>query len=515
MKFLQTIGIKNNVRNVVGYIVVFAILFVHTGIAHAASLTNFSISSSNYAAGATATYTFNYTIATANPNMVLYAYFPTGFNLGAIGSPMDTSKVSVTINGTPATINGGSSWGVGGSFVVRLNDSTLATTGANIVVTAQGIVNPSTPGNYSNWAFIQTADGGGNGIDTLASLPTVTITAGDTTPPTVPGTPSVNSNNATNSFTPTWSWAGSTDSGSGMAVYQLKWSQNSDCSGGSNTSTGSTSYSIPAGGSQFSTGTWYFCVAAQDIAGNLSAFSTGSVLVDTVAPVLTTIQSIPSYVTADKAVYHFSTSKACSALAQAPSSTFGSVATHIGSLSTPGGDVSAYLSGIQSSGTYSVSFSCMDTAGNISNTLTMGPFTVFTPHTGGAVSMIPTAIGKKDFTIVINKGKNITTSPNISIDFNADPETVNGYSISLDKTFAQGVITPFTSETKSATFTLPDTAGTYPIYVEFFSKTGNKSEVLTGNVTYQKGTTIKKASTKKIVHKKVVIKKKNIRQLAE
>lgn len=54
-------------------------LFVFVHVASAGTLTNFSYSSTNYGIGATADYTFNYTLETADPNMIFYASWPAGF----------------------------------------------------------------------------------------------------------------------------------------------------------------------------------------------------------------------------------------------------------------------------------------------------------------------------------------------------------------------------------------------------------------------------------------------------
>lgn len=146
--------------------------------AQAGTLSAASVTADTYAAGASATYTFTYTIATGSPNMIIYALFPTGFSAAALGSPLDTSKVTVTVNGVQKSINASGSWGLTSSFVVRLTTAADAGAGAVIVVTANGIVNPSTPGNYNGWTWIRTADSGGNEIDGWpGALPTITITA--------------------------------------------------------------------------------------------------------------------------------------------------------------------------------------------------------------------------------------------------------------------------------------------------------------------------------------------------
>ncbi len=94
----------------------------------------------------------------------------------------------------------------------------------------------------------------------------------DTTPPTVPGAPTTTS--PTTDTAPTWTWAASTDSGSGLATtpYTVEWSQDSTFSSGVSSSTSSTTLftQTPA----LSVGIWYFRVKAADVAGNYSAYST-------------------------------------------------------------------------------------------------------------------------------------------------------------------------------------------------------------------------------------------------
>lgn len=104
----------------------------------------------------------------------------------------------------------------------------------------------------------------------------------DTVAPSTPGLPSTTS--PTNDNTPLLSWAGSTDSGSGVSSYNVQWSTVSNYASYSLISTGntSTSYAIPT---SLSDGTWYFRVQANDAASNSSSF-TGSktVVIDTAAP---------------------------------------------------------------------------------------------------------------------------------------------------------------------------------------------------------------------------------------
>lgn len=148
-------------------------LFVFAHTAFAGTLTNFSYSADTYEAGATANYTFNYTLETANPSIIIYTAWQNGFDL--LGS-----SVSVLVNGIPAPIavnDGYWNGGGGGAAYVRLLDTTVPA-GANISVTFSNVVNPSTPGTYS-FGWVKTADGGGNTVDSPESIDLISITVPD------------------------------------------------------------------------------------------------------------------------------------------------------------------------------------------------------------------------------------------------------------------------------------------------------------------------------------------------
>jgi hypothetical protein len=198
------------------------------------------------------------------------------------------------------------------------------------------------------------------------------FTTGDFTPPTVPGTPVPNASHI-NTLTPAWTWADSTETGSGLERYLLKWSQNSDCDGGFTTTTGPAGYyTIPGG--ILTEGTWYFCVAARDNAQNDSAYSpAGMVIIDTTPPVLTTVTAITSPVVTSSATYYFSST-------ESGTYTMDSCGANAQQAVAPGASV--LLTNLESGKTYSCGFQVTDVAGNVSNTLNIGPFTV---HMGSVV----------------------------------------------------------------------------------------------------------------------------------
>ena len=197
------------------------------------------------------------------------------------------------------------------------------------------------------------------------------FTTGDFTPPTPPGTPVPNASHI-NNLTPTWTWDASVETGSGLERYLLKWAQNPDCEDYTTTTGLGGTYTIPGG--LLTEGTWYFCVAARDNAQNDSGYSApGMVIIDTTPPVLATVTSISAPVTTTSATYYFSSTEPgtysiqfCGANSQ----------TAI----VPGTSVS--LTNLESGQTYGCGFYVTDVAGNVSNTLSIGPFT---PSFGGVI----------------------------------------------------------------------------------------------------------------------------------
>lgn len=131
----------------------------------------------------------------------------------------------------------------------------------------------------------------------VSDTTTWSFTTSDITPPTVPGIPSTTT--PINTVTPVWSWAASIDTASGLQTYLLKWSQSSDCNGGSSATTNLLEYTIPGGVTQMSEGTWYLCVAARDIAQNVSSYATSSVVIDLTPPTLSAPTAYPLTGSAD------------------------------------------------------------------------------------------------------------------------------------------------------------------------------------------------------------------------
>ncbi len=130
-------------------------------------------------------------------------------------------------------------------------------------------------------------------------------------------------------------------------------------------------------------------------------------------------------------------------------------------------------------GTYTITYTATDAANNT------GSATRSVRVIGGgaaSVVVVPTANGSSvplDFSIV--SGPKVT-SPLLALTLNANPSTVHGYAVSLDPAFKDASIIPLTP--KDATFALPDKAGTYTLYLKYYSTTGQSSDVVSQTVTY-------------------------------
>lgn len=109
----------------------------------------------------------------------------------------------------------------------------------------------------------------------------------------------------------------------------------------------------------------------------------------------------------------------------------------------------------------------------------------------GFVPVAPTAIAPSGFpggaplSFTVNLDKHITTNRTITALLNANSQTVRGYVISLDPTFAHDGIFPYTADTHSASFTLPNIPGTYTVYFKYYSTTGVYSPLFSQTITYQ------------------------------
>ncbi|MFN7133516.1 MAG: hypothetical protein ACK4N5_15675, partial [Myxococcales bacterium] len=188
-------------------------------------------------------------------------------------SPNPSAGGSVTVSWTASTDAGGSGL-AGYELQVSTNDggswANLAAPTTNSHVYA--------PGQGRYLYRVRAVDGAGNFSAYSASSAALVV---DTTPPTVPGTPSVSPNPSAGGNV-TVSWNASTDAGgAGLASYELQVSTNDGASWAtlSSRTTASHLYA-PA------QGRYTYRVRARDAAGNLSGFSGNSfaLVVDTTAP---------------------------------------------------------------------------------------------------------------------------------------------------------------------------------------------------------------------------------------
>ncbi len=122
--------------------------------------------------------------------------------------------------------------------------------------------------------------------------------------------------------------------------------------------------------------------AFRDAAGNYYAgISAGSAprftIIDNTAPVLTEVTPLSGKLPKDaEAVYRYTTNETCDIQATSPTSTTGPVEVLAEEVIV--GEVRGItLQGTKPGGTYSFTFNCVDASNNQSNTLVVGPFTVY------------------------------------------------------------------------------------------------------------------------------------------
>lgn len=100
-------------------------------------------------------------------------------------------------------------------------------------------------------------------------------------------------------------------------------------------------------------------------------------ILDETAPVLTEEIDIPDVTgPEDSGIYYFSTDELCELIVSEPTSDRGPVSVLAEEVDAVGENIGITLNGMETGGTYSFSFHCVDSYGNESNTLTVGPFTV-------------------------------------------------------------------------------------------------------------------------------------------
>ncbi len=297
-----------------------------------------------------------------NPTVSTFSPVDNATNVNPNSNLVLTFSTAVTVNSGDILIKKTSD----DSTIETIDVTGLKVTGSG---TSTITINPATTlvdltGYYVTIPGTAFKDGSNNFYAGISLGTTWNFTTGDFTPPTVPGTPSTPS--PTNDTTPTWTWSESTDSGSGLERYLLKWAQTPDCYDYTTTTGPSGTYTPPGG--IFTAGTWYFCVAARDNAQNDSAYSAaGSVVIDLTAPVLTQVAPVAAPVYVDTSpFYSFSTTESGTYTISTCGGTSQPIADE--------GSGKVTFTTLVLNQTYSCTFYSTDAAGNQSNTLTIGPF---------------------------------------------------------------------------------------------------------------------------------------------
>ena len=151
-------------------------------------------------------------------------------------------------------------------------------------------------------------------------------------------------------------------------------------------------------------------------------------------PILTTVNSISARTTIANARYYFRASEACTPIVTQPVASLpGNVEIHMSDLTTdtsPTQNENSYMEGLQVGGIYSYSFWCHDADENLSNAITVGPFTVIatpTQNSGGGVTvLIPTGTNLSGPTGQIITPAAVTPSTQSVITTNNSPSSSGG-----------------------------------------------------------------------------------------
>jgi len=267
-------------------------------------------------------------------------------------------------------------WSTGATFTVVSGSTTTNSTSVSTSALADGI-----------WYFRVKATDSSNNVATSAISSAVVV---DTTAPTTPGTPSVGAG-YTNDITPTWSWDASTDSGVGLdnPAYYVQWSTDPTLSGLNGQSNAvSNSYTIPDY-LPMTDGTWYFRVSSADTLNNTSALSAiGSVIVDTVAPVVSDVTTTSGGAANQQGISWSTHENASSIVSYGPTTNLGTTTTEI-DVGTRVQSHSVVLTNLISCSIYHFKVTSTDAAGN---TTTSGDQSFITNGCAGSADVLADAV---------------------------------------------------------------------------------------------------------------------------
>lgn len=165
-------------------------------------------------------------------------------------------------------------------------------------------------------------------------------------------------------------------------------------------------------------------------------------------------------------------------------------------ITTVGSGVTSYTdTGLTSSATYTYRISAINNVGTGITSATANASTASLSGSG-FTHVIPTALGagitnNDSLSFSINAGIKITTSSVVNLTFNASPQTVRGYIVSLDPNFSDAnSIVSYTENTKSGTISLPNVPGTYIVYLKYYSTTGIYSPAISQTIIYEGGNSL-------------------------
>ncbi len=240
-------------------------------------------------------------------------------------------------------------------------------------------------------------------------------------------------------------------------------------------------------------GVYYYSIFAADSQNNYSTAGTATAEIDTTGPATpNTFTATANGSTINLSWLNPVDSDFVSSIIRRSITNFPTSTTD-GSLVTNTASTS-YSDQSLTDGTYYYSIFALDANGNFSISTTSSA-TVHTSapavHRQGGVSfspVLPSSLNTGQLQFLISGQSNPAgivkvSSSKITLQLNADPTTVRGYALSFDPLFTNATITPLT-DPSSNTFTLPDKAGTYTLYLKYYSLTGQASPILSQTVSY-------------------------------